>query len=121
MLRDELCKSLAFLPHRSDSWIWIPKPTKSRIKKLIGGRSASTGALPIERPAKHELRRTIMVSGHAPEPVVNQARFSDSSPGNDSDDVDILVCISTIQESDILLSTKHIASGNGQSGYGNLF
>jgi Predicted metal-binding integral membrane protein (DUF2182) len=35
-------------------------------------------------------------------------------------DVDILVCPGTIQKSDILLSTKNIAPGNGQSGQGNL-
>ena len=109
-----------FSQRRSDPWVGISKPAESRIKKFIGGRSASTGALPIERPAKHELRRTIMVSGHSPEPVINQARFSDSGPGNDCNDVYVLVSPCTIQKSDILLSTKNIASGNGQSGYGNL-
>src|SRR5271165_5972844 len=62
-----------------------------------------------------------MFSGHPSEPMVDQRRFSDPRPGNDCNDVDILVCPCTIQESDILLSTKNVGSGNGQSGYGNLF
>ena len=61
-----------------------------------------------------------MFSSHPSEPMVNQRRLPDSSPGNDCNDVDILVCPCVIQESDILLSTKNVASGNGQSGYGNL-
>src|SRR5271165_5839193 len=61
-----------------------------------------------------------MFSGHPSEPMVDQRRFSDPRPGNDCNDVDILVCPCTIQESDILLSTKNVGSGNGQSGYGDL-
>src|ERR1700737_1654667 len=61
-----------------------------------------------------------MFSSHPSEPMVDDRRLSDPSPGNDCDDVDILVCPCTIQKSDILLSTKNITSGNGQSGYGNL-
>src|ERR1700738_660137 len=61
-----------------------------------------------------------MFSSHPSEPMVDDRRLSDPSPGNDCNDVDILVCPCTIQKSDILLSTKNIASGNGQSGYGNL-
>ena len=52
--------------------------------------------------------------------MVNERGFSDPSPGNDCNDIDMLLCPCAIQESDILLSTKNIASGNGQSGYGNL-
>src|SRR5258707_10777821 len=61
-----------------------------------------------------------MFSSHPSEPMVHERGFSDSSPGNDCNDVDIVVCPCTIQESDILLSTKNIASCNGQSGYGDL-
>src|ERR1700736_3922893 len=61
-----------------------------------------------------------MVSSHPPEPMVNERGLSDPSPANDCNDVDILVCPCTIQKSEILLSTKKIASGNGQFGYGNL-
>src|SRR4029077_20495443 len=61
-----------------------------------------------------------MFSSHVSEPMVNQRGFSDTGPGDDCHDVDILVCPRTIQKSDILLSTKNIASCNGQSGYGNL-
>src|SRR5580704_10426193 len=61
-----------------------------------------------------------MFSSHPSEPMVDQRRFSDPSPRNDCNDVDILVFPRTIQESDILFATKNIASCNGQSGYGNL-
>ena len=37
---------------------WISKPSESRIKKFICGRSLPTAALSIEGPAKNELRRT---------------------------------------------------------------
>ena len=36
-MRDELRQSFAFLPRRSEPWIWVAKPTESRIKKLICG------------------------------------------------------------------------------------
>ena len=36
-MRDELRKSLALLPGRSDPWIWICKPVESRIKKFTSG------------------------------------------------------------------------------------
>src|SRR5258707_12678059 len=52
--------------------------------------------------------------------MVDQCGLPDTSPGYDGNDVDILVCPRTIQKSDVLLSTKNIASGNGQPGYGNL-
>src|SRR4029077_20678774 len=61
-----------------------------------------------------------MFSSHPPKPMVNERGFPDPGPGNDCYDVDVLVCPCTIQKSDILLSTKNIASCNGQSGYGNL-
>ena len=56
---DELRESLALLPRRSDSWIWVSKPTKSRIREFICGRGAPTRTLSIEGPAKNELRRPI--------------------------------------------------------------
>ena len=52
--------------------------------------------------------------------MVDERGLPDPGPGYDGYDVDILVCPRTIQKSDILLSTKNITSGNGQSGYGNL-
>src|SRR5208337_1454101 len=112
-MRDELRESLAFLPRRSKPWIWISKPSESRIKKFIRGRSLPTGALSVEGPTKDKLCRTIMVSGHPSEPMVNERGLSDTSPGNDCNDVDILVCPCTIQENDILLSAKNIAFCNG--------
>jgi hypothetical protein len=45
--------------------------------------------------------------------MVDERRLPDSSPGNDGNDVDILLCPSTIQKSDILLATKKITSCNG--------
>src|ERR1700730_4188866 len=119
-MRDELRQSFSLLPGRSDTWIWIAKPGECSVKKFICGRSAAASALSVERPAKDQVRRTIMFSRHPSEPMVDERRLSDPSPGNDCNDVDILVCPCAIQKSDILLSTKNIASGNGQSGYGNL-
>jgi hypothetical protein len=52
--------------------------------------------------------------------MVHERRLPDPSPGNDGNDVYALICPGIIEESDILLPTKKIASGNGQSGYGNL-
>ena len=52
--------------------------------------------------------------------MVDQRGLPDTRPGNDCNDIYILVCPCGIQESDILLSTKNIAACNGQSGYGNL-
>ena len=115
----ELRQSFALLPRRSDPWIWISKPSESSVKKFICGRSAPTAALPVKGPAKNELRRTIVFSSHPSEPMVDERRLPDTSPGNDGNDIYMLVCPRIIQESDILLSTKNIASCNGQSGYGN--
>src|SRR5271165_2269896 len=116
---DELRQSLPFLPRRSEPRIWISKPSESRIKEFICGRSLPTAALSVEGPTKNELCRTIMVSSHPSEPMIDERGLSDPSPSNDCNDVDILLCPCTIEESDILLSAKNIPSGNGQSGYGN--
>src|SRR5271166_357234 len=116
-MRDELCQSFAFLPRRSESWIAISKPSKSRIKKFICRRSIPTAALSVEGPAKNKLCGTILVSSHPSKPMVNECGLSDPSPGNNANDVNILVCPCTIQKSDILLSTKEIASCEGQSSY----
>jgi len=111
-----LCRAGA----QTEPRIWISKPSKSRVKKFVCRRSVPTGALSVEGPTENKLCRTIMVSSHPLEPLVNQRRLPDAGPGDDSNDVDILVCPRTIQKSDILLSTKNITSGNGQPGYGNL-
>ena len=117
---DEFRQSFALLPRRSNPWIGISKPSKSSIKKFICGGGAPASALPVEGPAIDELSRTIMFGSHSPEPVVDKRGLSNPSPGNYRDDIYIRVCPCIIQESDILLSTKKIASGNRQSGYGNL-
>ena len=119
-MRDQLRQSFALLPRRSNPWIWISKPSESSVKKFICGGGAPTATLPVEGPAIDELRRTIMLRSHSPEPMVDQRGLSDTSPGNYRNDIYIRVCPCVIQESDILLSTKKIASGNRQSGYGNL-
>src|ERR1700731_3309566 len=111
---NELRQSFALLPRRSEPWIWIAKPGKSGIKKFIGRRSVPTRTLSIEGPAKYELRRTIVFSGHSSEPMVDQRRFSDSAPGNNCDNIDLLVCPCAVQKSDVLLSTKNITSCDGQ-------
>src|ERR1700730_183428 len=112
-------QSFSLLPRCSDPWIRIAKPAESRVKKFICGRSAPTAALSVEGPTKNELRRTIMFSSHPSDPMVDQRGLPDTGPGNDCNDIYILVCPCGIQKSDILLSTKDIASCNGQSGYGN--
>src|ERR1700675_1656860 len=119
-MRDELRKSLAFLPQRSEPWIWISKPSESRIKKFICGRSVPTAALSVEGPAEKNIRSTIMFSSQPSEPMVDDRGLPDTGPCNNCNDVDILVCPCTIQKSEILLSSKNITSCNGQSGYGNL-
>src|SRR6516165_10452197 len=86
-MRDELRQSFALLPCRADPGIWIAKPSQSGIKKFIGRRSVAAGALSVERPAKDELRRTIVFRSHSSEPVVDQRRFPNSAPGNKGDDV----------------------------------
>src|ERR1700682_1210904 len=52
--------------------------------------------------------------------MVDQCGLPDTGPGNDRHDIYLRVCPGVIQKSDILLSTKQIASCNRQSGYGNL-
>src|SRR5580692_8862526 len=104
-MRDELRQSFALLPRRSDPWIWIAKPSESRIEKFICRRSVPAGALPIERPAKNQLRRTIMFSSHPSKPMVDQRRFSDPRPGNDCNDVGVLVCPCTIYKIYVLFAT----------------
>src|SRR6202008_3752433 len=118
-MRDQFSQSFALLPGRSNPRIRIPKPSESRIEKFIRGRSLATAPLSVEGPAINELRRTVMFCRHPLEPMVNERRLSDTSPGNDGNDVDILVCPCTIQKRHVLFSTKNIASGNGQFGYGN--
>ena len=86
-MRDELCQSFALLPRRSESWIWISKPSESRVKKFICGRSVPTAALSVEGPTKNKLCRTIMVSSHPSEPMVDQRGLADPSPGNDCNDI----------------------------------
>src|SRR6266436_1272829 len=112
-MRDELRQSFALLPSRSDPWIWITKPSESSVKKFISRRGAPTATLHIKGPAKNELRRTIMLGSHPPEPTVDERGFPHTSPGDDCNDVYMLVCPRFIQESDIFFSTKNIASCNG--------
>src|ERR1700730_13045888 len=112
---DELRQSFAFLPRRSDPWIWISKPSESRIKKFICGRSLPTAALSVERPTKNKLCRTIMVRSHLSEPMVDERGLSDPSPRNDCDDIYLPIRPCLIQKGDILLTTENIASCNRQS------
>src|SRR6201993_2622640 len=120
-MRDELCQSFALLPRSSEPWIWISKPSESRVKKFVCGRSLPTAALSVEGPTKNKLCRTIMISSHPSEPMVNESGLPDTGPCNDRNDIYILFCPCIIQKSDILLATKNIASGDGQSGDRNFF
>src|SRR5215469_14939109 len=107
---NELRESLALLPCFSEAWIWISKPMESRIKKFIGRRSVAAGALSVERPAKNKLCRAILFSSHSSEPMIDQRRFSDSAPGNNCNNIDLLVSPGIVQESDVLFTTENIAS-----------
>src|ERR1700693_1201041 len=100
----------ALLPSGPDPWIRIPKPSESRVKKFICGRGLPAAALSVEGPTKNKLRRTVMLGTHPPEPMINQRGFPDTSPGNNRNDVDILVRPCGIQVSNVLLPTKDIAS-----------
>src|SRR5271165_146365 len=119
-MRDELRQSFALLPRGSDPWIGISKPVESRVKKFICRRSVPTGALSVKGPAKDQLCRTIMCSSHSSEPMVDKCGLPDTGPGNDCNDVYMLICPGIVQESDILLTTEQIHSCNGQSRYGSL-
>ena len=44
--------------------------------------------------------------------MVDQRGLPDTTPGNDRNNIYLLICPCIIQESDILLSTKNIASCN---------
>src|SRR6516162_2215349 len=113
---DELRQPFAFLPRRSDPRVRVTKPNQSGLKKFVCGRRLSVGALPVKRPAKNELRKTIVFSRHSSEPMVDEGGLSDPSPGNDGNQIDMLVRPGSIQKSNVLVSTKNTASGNRQSG-----
>src|SRR5258708_36597083 len=112
----QLRQSFALLPCRSEPRIWISKPGESGVKKFVGGRSASPRALSVKGQAKNELRRTIVFNSHPSEPMIDERRLPDTSPGNNGNDIYLLVCPCSIQESDIRLSTKNITPCNRQSG-----
>src|SRR5260370_10485193 len=116
---NKLRQSFALLPGRSDTWIWVSKPSQSSVDKFICGRRLPASALSVEGPAENELHRTIVFSSHSPQPMVDQRGLPDTSPGDDANDVHMLVRQRSIQESDILLSPKNIAACNGQSRYGD--
>src|SRR5215469_16541771 len=117
---NELRQSFALLPCCSEPWIWIAKPAKSGIKKFVGRRSAAAGALSVERPAKYELRRTIVFSSHSSQPMVDQRGLSDTAPGSNCNNIDLLVRPCIVQERDVLFTTKKVTSCDRQSAYGNL-
>ena len=111
-MANKLRESFALLPGRAQPWIRIAKPGQSGIEKFIGRRSVAPGTLPVERPPKYELRRTIVFNSHSSEPMVNERGLPDSAPGNNGNNIDLLVCPGIVQESDILLPTKNIAPGD---------
>src|SRR6478672_1779322 len=111
-MRDEPRESFALFPRSSEPWIWISEPSERHVKKFICGRSAPTAALSVERPTKNKLGRTIMLTSHPSEPMIDDCRFPDTGPGNDGYDIHLLISPRIIQKSDILLSPKNIASGH---------
>src|SRR5271165_2316258 len=90
-----------------------PNQVRATSRNSSADEVSPTAALSVEGPTKNELRRTIMFSSHPSEPMVDERGLSDPSPSNDRNDVDLLVCPCTLQKSDILLSTKNIASCMG--------
>src|SRR6478672_314940 len=118
-MRDELCQSLTLLPCRSEPWVRISKPSECSVKKLIRRRRLPASALSVKGPAKNEFRRTIMFSSHSSEPMVNERGLPDARPGHDGNDIDLRLLPSSVQKSDVVLSTKNLASCNGQSGHRN--
>src|SRR5271165_6787795 len=112
---DELRQPFALLPCCSKPCIWVAKPSESSVKKFVCRRRLPAGSLPVERPAKDKLRRTIMIGSKPSEPMVDQRGLPDTSPGDDCNDIYLAVFPGGIQKSDILLSTKNVAPGNGQS------
>src|SRR5262245_5732698 len=101
---DQFCKSFALLPCRSDPWIRVTEPRESRINKFICRRGAPAASLSIKRPSENQLGRAVMLSRHPSEPMVDECRLPNASPGNDCNDMDVLIRPGSIQESDILLS-----------------
>src|ERR1700730_7328725 len=112
-MRDELRQPFALLPRRPEPWIWITKPSESSVKKFICRRRLPAGALPVEGPAKNQLRRTIMLSSYPPEPMVDERGLPDARPGHDGNDIDLRPRPGSVKESDVVLSTKNLASCNG--------
>jgi hypothetical protein len=99
------------------------------VQEYIGGSKLQTAFAARKKPPrwclggkrtrKNLLRRTIMFSSQPSEPMVDESRLSDPSPSDDRNDIYPTICPCVIQGSDILLSTKNIASGNGNL-HGNL-
>src|SRR5258708_12695955 len=118
-MRDELRQSFTLLPRGSDRRLGITKPSKSCVKKFIGGGTTPAGALSVERPAKNELCRTIVFYAHLSEPMVDKCGLSDPSPGNDCNDIYMLARPCLMQEGELLLPTKNIPPANGPSSQRN--
>src|SRR5215467_407336 len=112
-MRDELRQSFALLPRCSNLWIRITKPGEGSIKKFFRRRGVPAAALSIKGPAENQLCRTIMVARHSPEPMVNKRGLPHTGPGNNGNGIYLLVCPGSIQETNVLLSSKDAARRNG--------
>jgi hypothetical protein len=55
-----------------------------------------------------------MFSSHLREPMVDERGLPETGPGDDRNDIYLLICPSIIQESDILLSPENLTSCNWQ-------
>src|SRR5260221_8042547 len=62
-----------------------------------------------------------MFSRHPSEPMVNKRGLSDAGPSNDDNHVDCWICPSRIEKRNVLLATKDLACGHGQSGHRDFF
>ena len=68
-----------------------PNQVRAASRNSSADEELSTGALSVEGPTKNELCRTIMFSSHSSEPMVDERGLPDTGPGNDRDDIYMLV------------------------------
>src|SRR5580693_375908 len=61
-----------------------------------------------------------MFGSHPREPMVDERGLTDTGPGNDCNEVYLLIRPRSLQKSDVFLSAKNITSCNGQSRYRSL-
>ena len=113
---NELRQSFALFPRRSGVSNRISKPSEGSVKKFVCGRSVLRRCLVCRMTSQ----KRALLNDTFQQPFVGANDWlhmiDDTGPGNDRHDIYLRVCPGVIQKSDILLSTKQIASCNRQSG-----